>query len=106
MTFHSDTSSAQTGEPTAIVLSVDDLNKSFGPLEMLKSVSPEASKGNVIAMFLTSVETTTLPKKMLDGIFFDLSPIFAAISAVWILFNTLLAVLELSLEGVSKKSNA
>lgn len=57
----------------------------------------------VIAMFLSSIETTTLPKKMLDGIFFDLSPILAAISAVLILFNILMAVIGLALASASKK---
>jgi ABC-type spermidine/putrescine transport system permease subunit II len=50
----------------------------------------------VIAMFLSSPATTTLPKRMLDGIFFDLTPMLAAISALIILFNVSLACVGLS----------
>jgi ABC-type spermidine/putrescine transport system permease subunit II len=57
-------------------------------------------------MFLSSVDTTTLPKKMLDGIFFDLSPILAAISAVLIVFNIALALLGLALANKTKKRDA
>jgi putative spermidine/putrescine transport system permease protein len=60
----------------------------------------------VIAMFLSSIDTTTLPKKMLDGIFFDLSPILAAISAVLIIFNIALALLGLALANKTRKRNA
>lgn len=51
----------------------------------------------VIAMFLSSPTTMTLPKRMLDGIFFDLTPMLAAISALIVLFNVSLACVGLSL---------
>lgn len=57
----------------------------------------------VIAMFLSSVLTTTLPKKMLDGILYDLSPVLAAISAVPVLFNMALAVVGLALANAAKR---
>jgi putative spermidine/putrescine transport system permease protein len=46
----------------------------------------------VIAMFLSSPSMTTLPKKMLDGVFFELTPMLAAISALLVIFNVLLAL--------------
>jgi len=57
----------------------------------------------VIAMFLSSVSATTLPKKMLDGIFFDLSPVLAAISGVLVLFNIALSGLGLALANAAKR---
>jgi len=57
----------------------------------------------VIAMFLSSIDSTTLPKKMLDGIFFDLRPILAAVSAVLVLVNIVLAVAGLALANASKR---
>jgi ABC-type spermidine/putrescine transport system permease subunit II len=60
----------------------------------------------VIAMFLSSVSTSTLPKKMLDGIFFDLSPVLAAISSILVLFNIALAVLGLALANAAKRATA
>ncbi len=60
----------------------------------------------VIAMFLSSISSTTLPKRMLDGIFFDLSPILAAVSAVLVLFNIALAVIGLALANASKRAMA
>lgn len=54
MTFLGNTSSAQTDEPTATVLSVDDLHKSFGTLEVLKGISLEAHKGDVISILGSS----------------------------------------------------
>ncbi len=57
----------------------------------------------VIAMFLSSISTTTLPKKMLDGIFYDLSPVLAAISGVLVLFNIAFAILGLALANAAKR---
>lgn len=51
----------------------------------------------VIAMFLSSPTVSTLPKRMLDGIFFDLTPMLAAISAMLVLFNVALVLVGLSL---------
>lgn len=51
----------------------------------------------VIAMFLTSPSMTTLPKKMLDGVFFELTPMLAAISALLVIFNVVLALAGLAL---------
>lgn len=57
----------------------------------------------VIAMFLSSVSTSTLPKKMLDGIFFDLSPVLAAISGLMVLFNIALAILGMTFAKAAKR---
>lgn len=46
----------------------------------------------VIAMFLSGVNTPTLPKKMLEGIFFDITPLLAAVAASLIVFSTLIVV--------------
>ena len=51
----------------------------------------------VIAMFLSSPSMTTLPKKMLDGVFFELTPMLAAISALLVIFNVALALAGLAL---------
>jgi ABC-type spermidine/putrescine transport system permease subunit II len=51
----------------------------------------------VIAMFLSSPSMTTLPKKMLDGVFFELTPMLAAISALLVIFNVVLALAGLAL---------
>ncbi len=53
----------------------------------------------VIAMFLSSSTTATLPKRMLDGIFYDLTPVLAAVSALLVIFNIVLALIGLSLAG-------
>lgn len=46
----------------------------------------------VIAMFLSGVNTPTLPKKMLEGIFFDITPLLAAVAASLIVFSTAIVV--------------
>lgn len=51
----------------------------------------------VIAMFLSGTTAITLPKRMLDGIFYDLRPILAAISVILVLFNIALALVGLTL---------
>jgi ABC-type spermidine/putrescine transport system permease subunit II len=43
----------------------------------------------VVAMYLSSVSMTTLPKLMLDGIAFEINPVVAAVSSVFILMNVL-----------------
>lgn len=60
----------------------------------------------VIAKFLSSSTNATLPKRMLDGIFFDLTPLLAAVSVVLVLFNIILVVIGLrfSTRAVAKKS--
>jgi putative spermidine/putrescine transport system permease protein len=60
----------------------------------------------VIAMFLSSPTVSTLPKRMLDGIFFDLTPLLAAISALLVLFNVALALAGLSLARASRLAGA
>lgn len=49
----------------------------------------------VIAMFLSGTQAVTLPKRMLDGIFYEMSPILAAISVLLVLLNVMFAVLGL-----------
>lgn len=51
----------------------------------------------VIAMFLSGTQAVTLPKRMLDGIFYEMTPILAAISVMLVLMNVALAVLGLVL---------
>jgi ABC-type spermidine/putrescine transport system permease subunit II len=58
----------------------------------------------VIAMFLSSPSMTTLPKKMLDGVFFELTPMLAAISAMLVIFNVVLALAGLALSRGSMRS--
>lgn len=55
----------------------------------------------VISMFLSSSASPTLPKRMLDGIFFDLSPILAAVSASLVIFNVALASIAVLLTRAS-----
>ena len=47
----------------------------------------------IIAIFLTGTTSITLPRRMIDGIFFDLSPILAAVSGCLVVFNVILALL-------------
>jgi len=58
----------------------------------------------VIALFLGGTTSITLPKRMFDGIFFDLSPVLAAISACLVLFNVALALLGLWLSSSLKRA--
>jgi len=51
----------------------------------------------VVAMFLSSATSSTLPKRMLDGIFFDLSPMLAAVSVCLVVFNVALASIAIVL---------
>ncbi|MFI4986652.1 MAG: ABC transporter permease [Alphaproteobacteria bacterium] len=60
----------------------------------------------VIAMFLSSATAATLPKRMLDGIFYDLTPVLAAISAILVLFNVALALIGLSLMRTDRPAAA
>ncbi len=60
----------------------------------------------VIAMFLSSPSAMTLPKRLLDGIFYDLSPVLAAVSAILVLFNVTLALAGLSLAKIRQRTTA
>jgi len=51
----------------------------------------------VIGMFLSSIDTTTLPKRMLDGVFYEMTPMLAAVSSILIAANTVLMLVALSL---------
>jgi putative spermidine/putrescine transport system permease protein len=51
----------------------------------------------VIAMFLSGTQAVTLPKRMLDEIFYEITPMLAAVSVMLILMNVLLTVLGLAL---------
>lgn len=51
----------------------------------------------VIAMFLSGTTAITLPKRMFDGIFYDLKPTLAAISVILVIFNVVLALAGLTL---------
>lgn len=51
----------------------------------------------VIAMFLSGTEAVTLPKRMLDGIFYEMTPMLAAVSALLVVMNVLLAMLGMAL---------
>ena len=58
----------------------------------------------VIAMFLSGTTAVTLPKRMLDGIFYDLSPMLAAVSALLVVLNVVLATLGLSLAKGARRA--
>ena len=47
----------------------------------------------VIAKFLSSATRSTLPKRMLDGIFYDLTPLLASISVLLVITNLLLVTI-------------
>jgi putative spermidine/putrescine transport system permease protein len=51
----------------------------------------------VIAMFLSGTRAVTLPKKMLDGVFYEMTPMLAAISVLLIAMNVVLALTGLAL---------
>jgi ABC-type spermidine/putrescine transport system permease subunit II len=51
----------------------------------------------VIGMFLSGIDTTTLPKRMLDGVFYEMTPMLAAVSSILIVANTLLMLAALAL---------
>lgn len=51
----------------------------------------------VIAMFLSGTQAVTLPKRMLDGIFYEMTPILSAISVILVLMNVTLVVLGMIL---------
>lgn len=53
----------------------------------------------VIALFISGDTAITLPRRMFDGIFYELSPIIAAVSGCLVVFNTALAVIGISLSG-------
>ena len=60
----------------------------------------------VIAMFLSSTTAITLPKRMFDGIFYDLSPVLAAISVILVLFNIILALTGFALAKAGRRAEA
>lgn len=51
----------------------------------------------VIAMFLSGTQAVTLPKRMLDGVFYEMTPMLASISCLLVVLNVALAVAALSL---------
>ncbi len=51
----------------------------------------------VIAKFLAGTRAVTLPKRMLDGIFYEMTPMLAAISVLLVLMNIALALVGLTL---------
>jgi putative spermidine/putrescine transport system permease protein len=51
----------------------------------------------VIAMFLSGTQAVTLPKRMLDGIFYEMTPILSAISVLLVLLNVVLVTLGMLL---------
>ena len=58
----------------------------------------------VIAMFLSGTQAVTLPKRMLDGIFYEMTPILSAISVMLVLMNAALVVVAVAL--ARKRENA
>jgi putative spermidine/putrescine transport system permease protein len=48
----------------------------------------------VIAIFVTSAETMTLPRRIWDGIRFELNPTIAAVSTILIGLSTLVMLLS------------
>jgi ABC-type spermidine/putrescine transport system permease subunit II len=51
----------------------------------------------VIAKFLSSATEPTLPKRMLDGVFYDLTPLLASVSVMLVVINMLLVIIGLRL---------
>jgi ABC-type spermidine/putrescine transport system permease subunit II len=50
----------------------------------------------VIAKFLGSAETVTLPKRMFDGVFYEMTPMLAAVSCMLVLLNVAIAAAALA----------
>lgn len=100
---------------TAIPQSLDDAARSLGArpiVALFTVVLPLAWRGIaagaifafvvsfdevVVALFISGSGAITLPRRLMDGIFYDLSPIIAAVSACLLLFNIIFAVIGLSL---------
>lgn len=59
----------------------------------------------VIGMFLSGVDTTTLPKRMLDGVFYEMTPMLAAVSSLLIAANIVLVLIALLLTRSSLPSS-
>lgn len=57
----------------------------------------------VIAKFLAGTRAVTLPKRMLDGIFYEMTPMLAAISVLLVLLNVGLALAGLALARARQK---
>jgi len=59
----------------------------------------------VMALLLSGPETLTVPKKMWDGIRFDLTPVIAAVSAVLLVFSSVLVAVAEILRRRSQGKN-
>lgn len=51
----------------------------------------------VVAMFLSGTQAVTLPKRMLDGIFYDITPMLASVSVLLVAANIVLVTLAMTL---------
>lgn len=51
----------------------------------------------VIAMFLSGSQAVTLPKRMLDGLFYEITPMLAAVSVLLVIVNVVLVLVGLAL---------
>lgn len=59
----------------------------------------------VIAIFITSAETTTLPRQIWDGIRFELNPTIAAVSTVLIALSALVMLLSELLKAYLRRAS-
>jgi putative spermidine/putrescine transport system permease protein len=57
----------------------------------------------VIAIFVTSAETMTLPRRIWDGIRFELNPTIAAVSTILIGLSSLVMLLSELLKGYLRR---
>ena len=51
----------------------------------------------VISKFLSGSRAVTLPKRMLDGVFYEMTPMLAAVSVLLVVMNMALALVGLAL---------
>jgi putative spermidine/putrescine transport system permease protein len=58
----------------------------------------------VIVLFLSGVDATTLPKRMLDGVFYEMTPMLAAVSSLLIAVNIVLILVALLLTNSRLRS--
>jgi putative spermidine/putrescine transport system permease protein len=59
----------------------------------------------VIAIFVTSAETMTLPRRIWDGIRFELNPTIAAVSTILIVLSSLVMLLSELLKGYLRRAS-
>lgn len=59
----------------------------------------------VLAMFLGGTDTVTLPKRMFDDIFFELTPMLATVSSLLVIVNVVIGIIGAAFAGGGRNSN-